>query len=104
MQVDTNPCPEIRKGRNTLPKVKDTIAMVSYRAGISVPKAQIGTQTVCEKLYVHIYHLHYPKLDTIDEEAEPSSKKPQTAEDYKSYNDVFPSVKSINISKQCTRG
>ena len=40
---DINPCPEIRKGRNTLPKVKDTIATVSYRAGISVPKARVAT-------------------------------------------------------------
>ena len=46
--------PEIRNGRNTLPKVKDTIATVSYRTGISVPKARVVTQTVCEKLYGHI--------------------------------------------------
>ena len=73
VQVDINPCPEIRKGRHTLPKVKDTIATASYRAGISVPKARVATQTVCEKLYGHIYCLHSPKVDTIDEEDEPSS-------------------------------
>ena len=48
-----NYCPEIRKGRNTLPKVKDTIATVSYRTRISVPKARVASQTVCEKLYGH---------------------------------------------------
>ena len=35
--------PEIRSGRNSFPHVKDTIASVSTRAGISVAKARIAT-------------------------------------------------------------
>ena len=105
VQVEINVCPEIRKRRNTIPKVKDTIATVSYRAGISVSKARVATQTVCDKLYGHNYHLQKPnqtKLSTIDEEEEeeePMNKKPQTAEDYKSYKYVLPSEKSINTYK-----
>ena len=98
-----NYCPEIRKGRNTLPKVKDTIATVSYRTGISVPKARVATQTVCEKMYGHCYTLEkeQKRLETVNEEdvAEPLSKMPRTMEDYKPYRYVLPSVKSINTYK-----
>ena len=96
---DINPCPEIRKGRNALPKVKDTIATVSYRAGISVPKARVATQTVCEKLYGHEYHLEKQELASIAEKQEPPNKKPRTSKDYVPYKNVLPSVKSINTYK-----
>ena len=103
IQCDLLVTPDIRMGRNTLPKVKDTIATVSYRAGISVPKSRVATQIVCEKMYGHCYTLEKePKrLETIVEEdvPEPSSKKPRTMEDYKAYRRVLPSVKSINTYK-----
>ena len=96
--------PEIRTGRNTLHHVKDTIASVSYRAAISVAKARVATQTVCQRFYGHIYHLSPPQnpLPAIIEgveETEPLSKKPRTAKDYVAYRYVLPSEKSISTFK-----
>jgi hypothetical protein len=104
IKVNINACPEIRKGRNTTASIKDTIATVSYRAIISVPKARLATQTVCEKLYGHKYHLEKPKLTTVEdeeeeEEEEPLSKKPRTIKDYEEYKNVLPSIKSVNTYK-----
>lgn len=99
IQVNINVCPEIRKGRNTTASIKDTIATVSYRAIISVPKARLATQTVCEKLYGHKYYLEKPKLTTIQEEDEPLSKKPRTIKDYEQYKNVLPSIKAVNTYK-----
>ena len=72
---------------------------MSYRAGISVPKARVATQTVCEKLYGHEYHLEKQELASIAEKQEPPNKKPRTSKDYVPYKNVLPSVKSINTYK-----
>ena len=100
---DINIIPEIRMKRNTFPRVKDAIATVSYRAGISVAKARIATKAVAEKMYGHHYALEVQKssvLETIDETAEePVSKKPRTKDDYEKYKYVLPSNKSINTYK-----
>ena len=100
---DINITPEIRLKRNSFPKVKDAIATVSYRAGISVTKARIATKAVAEKMYGHHYALEVQKssaLETIDEAAEePVSKNPRTKDDYEKYKYVLPSNKSINTYK-----
>ena len=92
--------PEIRSGRNSFPHVKDTIASVSTRAGISVAKARIATLTVCEKFYGHTYYLSPPSnSSSTDEQDEPTNKKPRTMKDYESYRYVLPSEKSVNTHK-----
>lgn len=93
--------PEIRTGRNSLPHVKDTIASVSTRAGISVAKARIATATVCEKFYGHTYYLSPPSNSnsTTEQSDEPINKKPRTLKDYESYRYVLPSEKSVNTHK-----
>ena len=101
---DINPTPEIRINRNTLPKVKDAIATVSFRAGISVSKARIATKAICEKMYHHYFSLELRKPTTLEridevEESEPPNQKPRTKDEYKSYRYVLPSEKSINTYK-----
>ena len=95
--------PEIRKVRNTSDKIRNTTATVSYRSGISVPKARIAVQTVCEILCGHKYYLcvaAQPCLSTIQEDEEPEehkNKKPRTKEDY--MQDVLPDAKAVNDYK-----
>ena len=65
--------------------IRNTIATVSYRSEISVPKARVALRAVCEILYDHKYLLNPPPLATIPEESEtgePYNKKPRTADDY----------------------
>ena len=85
---------EIRKVRNTSDKIGNTIASVSYWSGISVPKARIAVQGVCEILYGHKYYLcvaAQPCLLTIQEEPEgPKSKKTRTKDYMQSV--FFPAV------------
>ena len=101
-QVDIPYEPEIRKVRNTTEEIKNTVATVSYRAGVSVPKARVAVQAVCEKLYGHKYLLKL-NLPTIaeeeDETCEQITKKPRNQEEYKSYKNVLPSSKTINYYK-----
>ena len=101
-QVNIQHEPEIRKVRNTTEDIKNTVATVSYRAGVSVPKARVAVQAVCEKLYGHKYLLQ-PNLPTIEEEddemCEPIIKKPRNQEEYKLYKNVLPSSKTINNYK-----
>ena len=101
VQVCLETIPEIRKVRNTTEEIKNAVATVSYRAGISVPKARVAVQAVCEKLYKHKYQLK-PTLPTINEEDEPTEpvcKKPRKHEEYTIYKDVLPSAKTINSYK-----
>ena len=97
--------PEIRKV--TSDKIRNTIATVSYRSGISVPKARIAVQAVCEILYGHKYYLCVvaqpclSKIQENEEPEEPKNKKPRTKEDYMQYKDVLPDVKAVNDYKHC---
>ena len=104
--------PEIRQNRNTTEECKDAIATVSYRAGISIPKARVAVKAVCEKLYDHVYHLEPPPPTTVsDGEGEPLPKKVCTGgsdknrgaqrsqEEYKAYKKVIPSAKVVNLYK-----
>jgi len=92
---------EIRKVRKTTEEVKNSIATVSVRAGVSVPKACIAVQAVCEKLYNHKYYLSppLPTIEEADETTVPTSKRPRTSDDYKVYKDVLPFVKTVNEYK-----
>ena len=103
------PRPDLRRQRNVHESVKDTVATVSYRCAISIPKARIAFQTVAYKGYGHRYYLtpdeqqkFEPSLASIieaEEESndaemkEPPSKMPRTAEDYENYKNVIPSTK-----------
>ena len=95
-QVDINASPAIRKVRNATVGIKDAIATVSTKADISVQKARVATQKVCEKLYGHHYKLEIPKQSS---DQPPQPKKPRSSEDYKVYENVLPSAKSINKFK-----
>ena len=95
-QVDINASPAIREVRNATVGIKDAIATVSTKAGISVQKARVATQKVCEKLYGHHYKLKIPKQSS---DQPPQPKKPRSSEDYKVYENVLPSAKSINKFK-----
>ena len=104
-----SPRDSVRTVRNVKVAFKDTIATVSYRTTLSVQKARVAVQTVCEKLYSHKYYLSAdeqnnfePSLDVIPEEQlkEPISKKPRTMEQYQSnYKFVLPSTKVVSDFK-----
>lgn len=92
--------PVIRKCKKTSEEVRNAIATISYRSGISVPKARVALQVACEILYGHKYLLNPPPLPTIPEGAEePTNKKPRNAQDYTRYKNVLPDVKSVNEYK-----
>ena len=90
-----SPAPEIRKVRDSTYKIKDTIASVSTKAGVSVEKARVATQVVAEKLYDHRFELSVP----TQSENPPPSKKPRKSEDFQEYKNVLPSPKTINKFK-----
>ena len=94
---------QIRNNRNTTEEIKNAICTVSYRSGVSVPKARIAVQAVCEKLYNHKYYLQPPKplstIEEVDEPEEPKNKKPRTVDQYTEYKDVLPSAKTVNEYK-----
>ena len=97
IQTDEIHCGEkdIRPGRNFTYEIKDAIATVSSKAGVSVAKARVCTQVVCKKMYGDCYQLE------VSEESSnpPLSKKTRTADDYKRYKKVLPSPKVINTFK-----
>ena len=88
--------PSIRKVRNTSYEIKDCIATVSTKPTISVQKARVATQVVSSKFFGHEYHLQLPTTSTANP---PRSKKPRSSEDYKLYEKVLRSEKSINNFK-----
>ena len=103
------PRPDIRQSRNVSDNVKDAIATISYRAGVSVPKARVAFQAACEKAYNHQYYLtadeqkkFEPMLtdEVNDEEVqEPYAKVPRTTEDFRKYKSVLPSAKVVGEFK-----
>lgn len=68
-----------------------------YKGAISSEKARTATQVVCDKLYGHKYYLQVPSAST--DESPYRTKIPWTSEDYKLYETVLPSAKSINNFK-----
>ena len=102
VQVNLNPLPEFRKQRNVDDAMKDTIAKVSTKAAISIQKARIATQTVCETLYGHSFKLE-PECETSNTSANhaepPESKRPRSAKDYEKYKEVLPSSKTCSSFK-----
>ena len=96
-----NPMPEIRKIKKSTEEIKDAIATVSSRAGVSVPKARVAVKAVSEKLYGHVYLLEPPGTTSNEKETatqeEPPSKRPYSEEDYVKYKDVLPSAKVVSL-------
>ena len=84
--------PDIRKVRNFTYEIKDAIATVSSKAAVSVKKARIATQVVCEKLYKHHYNLD--AQSTLYGQS--FSRKPRSAAEYERYKNVLPSEKTVN--------
>ena len=74
----------MRKVRNVDERFNDAIATVSYRTAVSVSKARVAVQTVCDKLYNHRYYISVEEKEEIEgsELRESKSKKPRTKEDY----------------------
>ena len=106
----STPRRDVRKGRNVDIAFKDTIATVSYRTALSVQKARVAVQAVCEKLYGHQYYLSIDEqnkfkssLDSIAEEEEvvnqPQDKKPRRKEQYQQYKLILPSAKVVSDFK-----
>ena len=60
---------QIQKIRNTTEEVKDVIYTISYCSGVSVPKAQIAVQAVCEQLYKHKCFLEPPLSPALQKRA-----------------------------------
>ena len=92
--------PRIRKVRNV--EFKDAIATVSYRTAVSVSKARVAVQAVCDKIYNHNYYLSVEEKEKIEgnEHRELRHKKPRTKEDYeKNYQFVLPSAKVVSSYK-----
>ena len=81
--------------RDSTYEIKDTIATVSSKAGVSVEKVRTATQIVAEKLYNHSFKLTAPS-SSVDP---PQLKKPRTSDDYKEYKNVLPSSTSVNKFK-----
>lgn len=115
------PRPEIRLNRNCYSNIKEAIAAVSYRTAVSVQKARVAVQTVCNKLYKHNYQLSTEEqqqfesnlLPTIIEESEledeensascsnkPVAIKPRTKEQWHTkYQYVLPSPSVVSDYK-----
>ena len=105
--------PRIRKTRNFMDEIKSTCAEVSVKCNVSTQASRIAVQTVCSGLYDHDYYLtkeeaiendpsleEYksvtPKPPKRSKSAE-KSEAPRSSSDYKVYENVLPSAKTINI-------
>ena len=61
------PQPEIRKLRNFAEKIKSACAKTSSSCGVSVDKARIAVQVVCNELYQYKYYLSKEEhLNSVD--------------------------------------
>ena len=94
VEVTATPAPAIRKTRNTTHEIKDATATVSTKAGISVEKARVATQQVCEKVYGHRY-----KLEATNPSEPSQPKKPRSSDDYQIYENVLHPAITVNNSK-----
>ena len=111
---DHPPSLRIGKGKLIAPKVKAAIADVSSQTGISVNQAIKATQIICKVLYGHDYFLSKDEfLGTTKENnsltvlergqkrklEELGAAAPHTEEDFKDYQFVLPSAKTIREYK-----
>ena len=114
--VDAIGRPKIHTGaRNCTNAIKSTCAQVSVKCNKSMECSRIAVKTVCKGLYNHTYYLDRDEaIDSDHNLAEfkdviPRTKKtkaddkwmkPVTMQDYQLYENVLPSVKTINEHKQ----
>ena len=94
----------IRNTRNVKENVKNAIATVSYRCAVSIPKARIALQTVCDKMYGHKYYLTPEEQEQFEpsnetQSEQPKSKKARTAQEHVKYNHVLPSAWKVEEYK-----
>ena len=70
--------PSIRNIWNVNKNVKNTTATVSYRCAVSIPKACIALQTVCDKMYGHKYYLTPEEQEQFEPSNETQSEQPKS--------------------------
>ena len=108
--------PKIRKVRDCSNAIKSTCAEVSVKCNISTDCSRIAVQTVSNGLYNHKYYLNKEEAIENDpalieyKEALPKPNKrtktgetrstPVSSNDYKIYENVLPTTKTINDHKQ----
>ena len=120
VQVDSpTPQPKIRKLRDCTDKIKSACSEISVKCNISSETARLATQINCHTLYGHEYYLTKedainkdPSLAEYREDTPAPSKRrrvksttektkpPVSLNDYKPYENVLPSAKTINDFKQ----
>jgi hypothetical protein len=113
-QYDSFACPKIRKTRDCTTKIKATCAEVSVNCNISTEASRVAVKTVCNGLYGHKFYLskeeatdNDPSLEEYRSEGpkpakrlRPKEKVPSTKNDYKVYENVLPSARTVNDFKQ----
>ena len=106
--------PKIRKTRDCTNEIKATCAEVSVRCNISTEQSRIAVQTVCRGLYNHNFYLskeeaieHEPSLEIFkstspkpSKRSKPKEKIPSSINDYRVYENVLPTPKTLNDFKQ----
>ena len=113
-QYDSFACPKIRKTRDCTTKIKATCAEVSVYCNISTELSRVAVKTVCDGLYGHKFY--QSKTEAIDNDPSleeyrsedpkpakrlrPKEKVPLTKNDYKVYENVHPSARTVNDFKQ----
>ena len=94
--------PPIRVGsRNCTDRSKTTIAVVSTRCGISVSKARVAMQVICEHMYGHVYHLTKPSSANDDEPLPKKARcqEPLSGDNFVEYKFVLPSSRTVTEFK-----
>ena len=84
-------------------KIEATCANVSSVCGMPVEMTQKAVKTVCKELYKHDVYLSAAEGCKLASLEQPPSKKPSppvSARDYKSYDYVLPSARTISDYKQ----
>ena len=108
--------PKIRSGaRNCTNSIKPTCAEVSVKCNISTECSRIAVQMVCKGMYKHEYYLDrdeaiekdpslaefrdvIPKIKKV--KTDDKWKTPVTMQEYKVYENMLPTAKTINEHKQ----
>ena len=69
--------PSIRNTQNVKENVKNATATVNYRCAVSIPKARLASQTVCDKMYGHKYYLTPEEQEQFEPSNETQSEQPK---------------------------